>query len=302
MKKEAIIVTFLFFSIILLAGCGLPTRWEHTVKIDDLGDLPNGKARIVFFTPGVTGGNVFDATNDDLILLGHPLGGEGIVQDIEPGEYLFMVSSENADFMRATLEPNRTYYAFIQWRFGVALRRYGLWPVRNGSQGDYPIESEEVQKWLKNIDYVSAHEKYLSFWGGEKYMRGYQKQRDKYWRKWQEKSSEEKLRRTLLPEDGIPTTHYSKQSTQITQGVRTEPNTAQPFLDEQEEIRTSVVENAEPEPKAELKSEPEPEPEPVNPISPSNTSKLEALAALRDDGIITEEEFKHQKAEILARE
>ena len=287
MKKNAITIAFLFFSIILLTGCGgLPTRWEYTVKIDNLGDVPNGKARIVFFTPRTTAGHVIDATNDDLILLGSPRGGEGLVHDIEPGEYLFMVSSENADFIRATLEPNRTYYALVQWRFGVVLVRYGLWPIRNGSQGDYPFESERVQGWLRNIDYVSAHEKYLNFWGGERYMRGYQKQRDKYWPKWQEKSSEDKLSRTLLPKDGISTMHYAEQNTRITLGVKTESSMIHTTFDEQKELRTSAVENSEPQ----------------SSVSSSASAELEALVTLRDDGIITEAEFQKQKAGILERE
>ena len=61
---------------------------------------------------------------------------------------------------------------------------------------------------------------------------------------------------------------------------------------EQKEIRASVLENAELEPK----------PESINSISPSNASKLKTLESLRDDGIITEEEFQKQKAEILERE
>ena len=38
------------------------------------------------------------------------------------------------------------------------------------------------------------------------------------------------------------------------------------------------------------------------PEMPSYIDELKALAALRDDGIITEEEFQKQKAEILERE
>jgi len=265
MKKNALTTAFLFFSIVLITGCGgLPTRWEQTVKIDDFGDVPNGIARIIFFSPTGSGAKVFDATNDDLILLGNPGAGQGIVRDIEPGDYLFMVYGENADFMLATLEPNRTYYALIQWRFGIALTRFGLWPIRNGAQGDYPFESELVQRWIKNIDYVAPHEKYLSFWGSERLMRSYQKQRYKYWAKWEDKLPEEKLRRTLLPEDGIPTRNYSSLDTQSPLAVRTEPKTVNPSSIEQKEIRDSAVENTEPERMVEAK------PEPINSVSPSS--------------------------------
>jgi len=197
-------------TLILLAGCQtlseLPSRSERVFKLENVGSVPSGKARIVFFAaPHVFGrpaGKVWNATAGELVLLGAPEDGEGLVQDLIPGEYMFMVSGENADFMPAILEPDKTYYALIQTRYGVATARFGLWPIRNGTEGDYPYVSEQVQGWLNEIEFVSPHEKYLHFWGGGTVPKPVEMY-EKYLASWQEKSPEEKHRRTLLPSDGI---------------------------------------------------------------------------------------------------
>jgi hypothetical protein len=85
------------------------------------------QALIVFVRtePGDTSASVFDGE----VFLGVLVGRSYIAQPTTPGEHRFMVISEAADFMDATLDPGRVYFARIESRFGVWRARFSLIPI-----------------------------------------------------------------------------------------------------------------------------------------------------------------------------
>jgi len=86
--------------------------------------------------------------------------------------------------------------------------------------------------------------------------------------------------------DSMFTEYYSKQNTQIAQGVKPEPKVMELSPVEKEKFMASTADKTDSKKLA----------------TPLYIEELRALSKLRDDGIITEDEFQKQKAEIFARE
>lgn len=66
----------------------------------------------------------------------------------EPGEHMFMVIAESADFMQATLEAGKTYYAQIVPRPGVWKARFSFRPI-NDIAGE-----TRLQQWIAETTMV----------------------------------------------------------------------------------------------------------------------------------------------------
>ena len=67
----------------------------------------------------------------------------------EPGEHLFMVVSEAADFMKANLEAGKTYYVEVTPRMGVWGARFSLRPIL-----PVTISTAEQKEWLGKGPFV----------------------------------------------------------------------------------------------------------------------------------------------------
>lgn len=308
MNKSVRIFTLLLLSVSLLNGCIIGAA--TTKKIRPPGEVPEGMARIIFLSPKALYGEIVDVTHGKPILLGVPNKKDVLPLDFPPGQYIFMIAGENGDFMPATLEPNRVYYSLVQRRYGIVEGRYGLWPIRTGNQGDYQLESKKVQKWLKKPRYVKPNPEYMEYWGREKYLKKYEYLVDAYWEKWDEKTPEEKLRRTLLPDDGIPTKYYSSEDSLADKSILAFPGAASVT----EPVHESKIETA-PDPVAEPapisapviieeKDEPpsvkEGDAVSIESKSPIYAEKLEALERLLEDGIISQNEYQKLKVDIIS--
>ena len=193
-----------------------------------------------------------------------------------------MFKSHNLLALKVT--AGRTYYILAD-HYALGGGGVKLKPVRNGGAGEWQYSSESFQKGLETTELAITHPKAREYFS-KKWLKTETKVMKQLLKKWVSKSENERQEFTLNPEDGIPAGYHFTQDTNITQGAKTESSQVNPFLDKQEELRTSVVEN----------------PESANSGSSTYTNELKALEVLRDDGIFTEEEFQKQKAEILRRE
>ncbi len=116
-------------SMFLLAGCAgsssymsdvPPERANYTTQPD--------QALVVFMRPSGFGfaiqSSVFDIVDENPVFVGIVSAKAKVAYYVNPGERRFMVISESADFMDATLEAGKVYYALVTPRMGVWKARF----------------------------------------------------------------------------------------------------------------------------------------------------------------------------------
>lgn len=145
-------------SILLVSACAgssaymrdvAPARANYITQSD--------KALIVFMRPSGLGfavqSSVFEINDGDPEFVGIVSAKTKIAYYVEPGEKRFMVIGESADFMDATLEPGKAYYALVTPRFGVWKARFSLRPVRTAD-----LQTAEFAGWYKDTRWVENSE------------------------------------------------------------------------------------------------------------------------------------------------
>ena len=114
-----------------LVGCG------GGAQMTPSGEAPvirQGESMVVFMRPSGFGGaiaaSVFDVSGPDNKFVGIVNAGTKVAYPVAPGQYTFMVVSESADFLQATVASGNTYYALVTPRVGVWKARFSFRPVR----------------------------------------------------------------------------------------------------------------------------------------------------------------------------
>jgi len=157
----------------------------------------SGKSKVVFMRPSGVGyavqSSVFEIKNNEPSIVGIVAAKTKVAYEVEPGEHLFMVVGESADFMSATLEADKTYYAMVTPRMGWWKARFSLKPVHAGELG-----SDQFKTWLDECQLVEPSEE-TAAWAKENSVSVQQKY-DKYYKAWLEKEAAERPK--LSPEDG----------------------------------------------------------------------------------------------------
>jgi len=112
-------------------------------------------------------------------------------QEIE--QHLFMVSGENADFMKADLKPGKVYYSVISPRMGWWKARFSLGAVH------YNIDSQKLKDW--NSDCALVENNPDAFKWAKAHAKNIHNDRVRYLKKWNQKTEDRKP--ALHPEDGF---------------------------------------------------------------------------------------------------
>ena len=184
------------FLALVIAGC----RTMHRVDPGSAERPGDGKSVVVFMraTRAMIGGrwssSVFDLKEDEK-LIGILSNGEKVAYVTEPGEHLFMVISENADFLGATLLPGRTYYALVVARMGLLKSRFSLEPVRAAQ-----LNSKAFEDWRDSTHSMETTAK--SYTWADENRDSIREKRAAYLPKWMGKPQTERDEQTLRPEDG----------------------------------------------------------------------------------------------------
>lgn len=157
------------------------------------------QALVVFmrstFVGSAISASVFDVTGSDTKFVGIVNNGTKLGYYVPPGEHTFMVVSEAADFMKATVAAGKTYYALVTPRMGMWKARFSLKPVRGSELGgndfagwdsatQYVVNSPESQAW------AAGHGSDIA------------QKRAAYWPEWTGKSAEARSEATLNVDDG----------------------------------------------------------------------------------------------------
>ncbi len=186
--------------ILALAATGCSSKYMKLAGPDVASRYTpaSGKVTVIFMRPSSLGGavqsSVFDVTTSDNILVGIVSHKTKIAYSVSPGEHLFMVVGESADFMKADLESDKTYYALVTPRIGVWKTRFSLKPVHK-----HALTSDDFKDWNTSCEFVENTE--ASYQWARDNMPSVQEKRTTYFEKWMSKPEAE--RPVLNKEDGM---------------------------------------------------------------------------------------------------
>lgn len=181
----------LLAALLLFTGCA--SNHMAPVAEDALTTGPEpGKALVHFMRPSSFGGAIQSTVWDGDNFIGTVSANTRVCYQAEPGEHMFMVVGESADFMQATLLPGKTYYAVVTPRPGVWKARFSLRPM-NGQE-----PQENIDKWVEGTREVVVNEEGRQ-WAASNHD-NVMKMKDRYLPVWMEKDEAEK--QTLNAESG----------------------------------------------------------------------------------------------------
>lgn len=150
------------------------------------------KALVIFMRPSMVGGAIQATLYDELAYVGTISSKTRIAYETVPGEHMFMVIGESADFMKADLLAGKTYYAAIIPRIGFWKARFSFRP-QNGQ-----ISEDELQSWLGDTKQVRISDEGLK-WAQDNEPSIRQKKAE-YLPKWESKPDPDK--QILNPSSG----------------------------------------------------------------------------------------------------
>ena len=152
---------------------------------------------VIFMRPSSYGfavqSSVFEIKEDTPILAGIVAAKKKIAYQLEPGSHLFMVVGENADFMSAELEPNKTYYVLVRVRMGMWKARFSLKPIHANE-----LASPQFNEWLESCSWVEKTDASENW--ARSNMTSIQTKHKEYYAKWMDKDSSKRPK--LLSHDG----------------------------------------------------------------------------------------------------
>ena len=154
----------------------------------------SGKALVIFMRPSSFGGAIQSTVFDGETYISTVSANTRVAYQAEPGEHMFMVIGESADFMKATLNSNKTYYALVAPRVGFWKARFSLKPIRKDH------DPAELTDWLESTTLMEPNAEGFA-WAKEN-AADISNKRDEYLPQWKSKSAAAQNEQTLLPEDG----------------------------------------------------------------------------------------------------
>ncbi|HVS27869.1 MAG TPA: hypothetical protein VHE58_11360 [Burkholderiales bacterium] len=184
---------------LLVSGCAGTVKNMREVPAESVTIAPEaGKAMVVFMRPSGLGfaiqSSVFEIKNNNPALVGIVAAKTKVAYQLDPGEHLFMVVGESADFMSANVLPNKTYHALVTPRIGVWKARFSLKPVHKQE-----LNTSEFKGWLDECKWAEKTTASDSWALGN--MDSIQAKQTEYYSKWTAKPEIE--RPILFNEDGI---------------------------------------------------------------------------------------------------
>lgn len=185
-----------FLIAVLAVGLGACAGSAQMTKTDQAPVIKQDEAMVVFMRTSALGGlvsaSVFDVSGPENKFVGLVNTGTKVAYPVKPGQYTFMVVSESADFMQATVLPGKTYYALVTPRVGVWKARFSFRPVRQAdtdfaswnSSTHFVVNSAETESWAQqNAADINS-------------------KRSQYWPEWNSKPEHQRASQTLNAEDG----------------------------------------------------------------------------------------------------
>ncbi|MDH5325275.1 MAG: hypothetical protein OEZ68_15800 [Gammaproteobacteria bacterium] len=157
MNKPASFFLLAVFAL-FMSGCATVSHHMSPVPPANVVDKAAAdKALVVFLRPSNYGGAVQATLYDGDTYIGTLSAKKQIAYETDPGEHMFMVVGESADFMKADLLAGKTYYAQVVARMGLWKARFSFRPM-NGQ-----VAENELQQWLSASEQVSVNQEGLAW-------------------------------------------------------------------------------------------------------------------------------------------
>ena len=180
---------------LLLCAC---TGNTEVVENQTIPPNKAGLAQVVFMRSSqvnpLTTPTLYDVTSGKFKLLGDVPNGTRTVVDLAPGDYVFMVRSNgNAEFMKATVLPNKRYHVVVIPYQYIA---FALRPVRQRN-GEFLYSSGRVSELMNDTKLVRSVPSDSAEADRKKAEEIYQQA----WPRWQGQGTDHMNQATLRKED-----------------------------------------------------------------------------------------------------
>ncbi len=177
---------------VLLSGCAGSVKNMRELPADAVVAPPQkDEALVVFMRPSSFGfavqSSVYEIVDEKPILAGIVAAKTKVAYRTKPGTRLFMTIGENADFMTADLQPNKTYYAYVAPRMGAWKARFVFEPKTAKD-----LDSAEFKSDLESCKWVEVSDESKS-WLSEN-MSSIQSKRTEYYQDWLKRPAGERSR------------------------------------------------------------------------------------------------------------
>jgi hypothetical protein len=192
-------------ALVLLAGL-TGCQSSLMVKAGNSSPAPEpGKAMVVFMRPSMFGGaiqsSVYDTRDHGDKFIGIVSTKTRIAYQADPGDHLFMVVAENADFMIAHLDAGKTYYALVSPRMGVWKARFSLLPIHNRVDAKYSAQSVDFRKWMDETSWIDATPQAEQWYN--QHASDITEKRADYMKRWNSGDAQQHAELTLQAADGM---------------------------------------------------------------------------------------------------
>jgi len=153
-KKCAALAGILLIVVLSLFGCAGSNQYMKLSVPESVSAVASdNESLVIFMRPSTLGfaisSSVFDINDKDESFVGIVSAKKKVVYRTAPGEHMFMVIGESADFMRANLQAGKTYYALVTPRMGVWKARFSLRPVTKAELG-----SDQFKTWYADCEFT----------------------------------------------------------------------------------------------------------------------------------------------------
>ncbi|MEJ2415942.1 MAG: hypothetical protein P8Y45_03205 [Exilibacterium sp.] len=199
--KKAVISAVLMMFVSFLLGCSSNLMVKSNTNT--IVTPPADFAKIVFmrstFVSSAIGVELFEITDGELKFVGSLPNGSKIAHITEPGEKVYMAYGNAADFMLAKVEGGKTYYSIVRPNWGTG--GFAPTPIRKNEASDYNMQSDDFNKWVEGTSLLEKKSEAEQWF--EKNKGKYEEIYERYWARFQNKSADEKQKRTLMLTDGV---------------------------------------------------------------------------------------------------
>lgn len=144
---------------------------------------------------------LFDVTDDEPKFVGIISNDTKIAYKTVPGKHLFMITSKEAEFMKAELGNGKTYFSIITPHMGLLKEGFSMRPIRGDGTTKYNTSTEKFRRWLDKTKLIVNSEQSTQWFMSN--LKSIKNKKLVYWPKWKKQSGSDKVKHTLNEEDGM---------------------------------------------------------------------------------------------------
>ncbi len=198
--QSLIKLTMIAVAVLWLSACSSKVMMKS--ESPDVVSPPVEKATVVFMRKSIVasaiGVEIFEVVDDQLSFVSALPTGNKIAHQTAPGTKVFMAYGTAADFMIANVLGGKTYYSIVRPNWGTG--GFAPTPIRQATS-EYNMQADDFESWNSGTTLIEKNQTADEWFQQNKAK--YQAIYQQYWQRFQNKTSDEKRQRTLLPEDGI---------------------------------------------------------------------------------------------------